>query len=105
MSFAFLERPITELPLGTYGIPVPPEGSEILVPDTGDIILVPALCYDESFYRLGQGGGYYDRYLSDCRAFSLGLCRERLIVPAVPTGEYDLRVEAIVTEKRIARPL
>ena len=105
MSFALLDRPINELSLGTYGIPAPPEGAETLIPDKGDIILVPALCYDESFYRLGHGGGYYDRFLSVCQAFSVGLCRERLLVSAVPKDNFDMRVDAVVTEKRIARPL
>ena len=104
MSFARLDRPLDELPLGMYGIPTPADGSESLIPEKGDIILVPALCYDESRYRLGHGGGYYDRYLSSCPAFSVGLCREELIVGSVPTDEFDMRVDCLVTEKRIARP-
>ena len=104
MSFARLDRPVAELPLGSYGIPTPPDASERLTPENGDIILVPALCYDESCYRLGHGGGYYDRYLSAFPVFSIGLCREKLLVAAVPTDEFDKRVDVLVTEKRIARP-
>lgn len=105
MSFALLDRPVAELPLGSYGIPTPPDTSERLSPEKGDIILVPALCYDERCYRLGHGGGYYDRYLSAFRVFSIGLCREALLVGTVPTDEFDMPVDCLVTEKRIARPL
>lgn len=99
MSFSLLDRPVDELQLGIFGIPVPAETSAKLIPEKGDIILVPALCYDENFYRLGHGGGYYDRYLSTFRAFSVGLCREKQLLPCVPTDEFDMRVDCIVTEK------
>lgn len=105
MSFALLDCPVEQFPLGSYGIPTPPDSSERLSPENGDLVLVPALCYDEHGYRLGHGGGYYDRYLSAFRVFSVGLCREALLVGTVPTDEFDMRVDCLVTEKRIARPL
>jgi len=99
MSFACLDCPVDELRLGMFGIPTPSEASDKLIPEKGDIILVPALCYDEDFYRLGRGGGYYDRYLSTFRIFSVGLCREKQLLASVPTDEFDMRVDCIVTEK------
>ena len=104
MSFAKLDRPIVELTKGIFDIPVPPENAERLIPRKGDIIIVPALCYDENGYRLGRGGGYYDRYLAEHRIFSAGLCRESLLVDSVPRDDYDRRVDCIITDKRIARP-
>ena len=98
MDFVLLDRPVDELQLGMFGIPAPSEASEKLIPEKGDIILVPALCYDENFYRLGRGGGYYDRYLSAFRIFSVGLCREKQLLASVPTDEFDMRVDCIVTE-------
>ena len=104
MSFARLDSPIGELANGIYGIPVPPETAERLDPKAGDIIIVPALCFDEKGYRLGHGGGYYDRYLSKHPLLSIGLCREVLIVDSVPRDSYDRRADIIITDKRIARP-
>ncbi|PKM72135.1 MAG: 5-formyltetrahydrofolate cyclo-ligase [Firmicutes bacterium HGW-Firmicutes-16] len=104
MSFALLEQPIGELSVGVYGIPIPPEAAERLDPKAGDIIIVPALCFDEKGYRLGHGGGYYDRYLSTHPLISIGLCREELVVASVPTDDYDRRADIIITDKRIARP-
>lgn len=105
MSFALLDCPVEELPCGMYGIPVPPTSSQELFPKNDDIIIVPALCYDKRGYRLGRGGGYYDRYLSTFQVFSVGLCREKQLVSDLPTDDFDMRVNCLVTEKRIARPL
>ena len=104
MCFALLDRPIEALQSGTFGIPVLPDEAERLVPRKDDIIIVPALCFDENAYRLGRGGGYYDRYLAEHRVFSVGLCREKLLLSAVPRDAYDRRTDAIITDKRIARP-
>ncbi len=104
MSFALLDCPIGELAKGIYEIPVPPETAERLAPQAGDIIIVPALCFDEKGYRLGHGGGYYDRYLSKHPILSIGLCREAVVVDSVPTDNYDRRVDIIIIDKRIARP-
>ena len=104
MRFALLEDPLSELPVGRYGIPSPRESSRELIPEEGDIIIVPALCCDDEGYRLGHGGGYYDRYLAACKAFSVGLCREALMTARLPRDEFDIRLNCLVTEKRIARP-
>ena len=104
MRFSILDRPVKDLPCGLYGIPSPPASFEELFPQKGDIIIVPALCYSEEGYRLGRGGGYYDRYLSTFQVFSVGLCREKQLVIEMPTDDFDMRVECLITEKRIARP-
>ena len=104
MSFALLDCPIEELSSGAYGIPEPPETAKRLEPRADDVIIVPALCFDEEGYRIGHGGGYYDRYLAAHEGLSVGLCREALLVGSVPRDSYDRRTDIIITEKRIARP-
>ena len=104
MNFARLDCPPANLPHGKFDIPVPSDSAARLKPASDDIIIVPALTYDESFHRIGRGGGYYDRYLAECPAFSVGLCREKLVVPCVPRDSHDVPVFSLVTEKRIARP-
>ena len=64
-----------------------------------DLILVPALCYDRRCFRLGRGGGFYDRYLADFQGFTLGLCRQVLLRDAVPVEPWDQRVDAVLTER------
>jgi len=88
---------------GSLNIPQPGESSERVYPRAGDVILVPALSYDAEGYRLGQGGGYYDRFLSACDAFTVGLCRESMLSSGLPREEHDIPVKCLVTEKRIMR--
>ena len=92
-----------ELATGRYGIPEPPAEAEALLPGRGDALIVPALCCDEAGYRLGQGGGYYDRLLAGCRAVSICLCRERLLRKKIPREWNDLAVDIVVTEERALR--
>ncbi|NJK56661.1 MAG: 5-formyltetrahydrofolate cyclo-ligase [Pleurocapsa sp. SU_5_0] len=57
-------QPGTELKIGKYGIQEPLENSTIVDPATADLILVPTVACDAQGYRLGYGGGFYDRLLS-----------------------------------------
>ena len=114
MDFKLLDRPLEKLSRGVFGIPVPPRDAKHVKPTRRDLIIVPALCYDEDFFRLGMGGGYYDRYLATCAAASIGLCRCELLFPSLPRDEFDVPVTCLVTEKasrsyecenkKIARP-
>jgi 5-formyltetrahydrofolate cyclo-ligase len=104
MRFVPLETGVEALSPGVFGIPTPDSDAPALTPRTGDLMVVPALCFDGQGYRLGRGGGYYDRYLAAHPVFSVGLCREALVADAVPRDPWDMRVSCLVTEKRIARP-
>ncbi|MGI6028819.1 MAG: 5-formyltetrahydrofolate cyclo-ligase [Candidatus Heteroscillospira sp.] len=103
MVFALARGELVEGAL--YSIPEPDETSPRAEPEEGDLLIVPALCFDREGYRLGQGGGYYDRYLEKYDGvFTAGLCRERLLMDAVPRQPHDRRVCCVVTEKSAARP-
>lgn len=84
---------------GVFGIPEPSEACPSVAKDEIDLILAPALCCDRERYRLGQGGGYYDRYLSDYSGFTVALCRECLLQDALPHAQYDWKVSLVLTEK------
>ncbi len=84
-------------------IPEPDGDAPRLEPENGDLILVPALTFDLNGYRLGQGGGYYDRFLSAHDLYSVGLARDVLLLEEVPREEHDCAVRCLVTESRILR--
>lgn len=101
MDFAPLTCPIEQLPEGLFGIPQPADTLPATAAEKGDLIIVPALCFDEKLYRLGHGGGYYDRFLEGTEALAIGLCRERLVLNAVPAEPHDRPVDMLVTEKKV----
>ena len=71
------------------------------------LILIPGLAFDAQGYRLGRGGGWYDRVLSHAApdALKVGVCFERQIVARVPHEAHDVRVDMVVTEDRLIRCL
>jgi len=70
-----------------------------------DLFIIPGVAFDENGGRLGKGKGYYDRLLAPIisRNPVVGLAFESQIVPEVPMEEHDIRVDWIVTEKRVIR--
>lgn len=85
------------VPVG-FGIFEPGEDCPLLQKEDIDLILVPAVCYDRQGYRLGFGGGYYDRWLEDFTGFRVGLCRQAVLQDRVPTEPHDSRVDLLITE-------
>ena len=74
---------------------------EVAVPD---FVLVPLLAFDRRGYRLGYGGGYYDRTLAALpRRFALGFGFAAQEADAVPVGPTDIRLDAVATERGIIR--
>ena len=67
-------------------------------PEEIDLVLVPGLCYDRQGYRLGFGGGYYDRWLAGFPGLRVGLCREAVLQDRLPVEHHDLPVDLVVTE-------
>ncbi len=87
---------------GRYGIPEPVEGEPHPL-DEIDLIVVPAVAFDRRGYRLGRGGGYYDRFLAhpQVRAVACGLGFEVQVVDQVPTDSHDHPIDMLVTEKQV----
>ena len=84
-----------------FGILEPGDDAQRLEPADGDLIVVPALAYDRSGYRMGQGGGYYDRFLSTRKLFSVGIGRDCLLCDRVIRETHDAPVDCLVTESSV----
>ncbi len=73
-----------------------------------DVLLVPMLAFDARGFRLGYGGGFYDRSLALLRAkkpvIAIGIAYAGQEVPEVPRGEFDEPLDWILTEKGGRRP-
>lgn len=97
-------REVTELEQlvpGQYGIPEPILACPRMEPKDIDLILVPGLCFDASGGRLGQGGGYYDRYLAEYHGKTVSLCRDILLQEKIPREVHDKGVDLVLTETQI----
>jgi len=74
------------------------------VPKSGiDAVIVPALMYDRRGYRLGYGGGFYDRFLKECPALRIGVCTTDFLADDVFPDEWDEPVDIIVTDREVIR--
>lgn len=72
-------------------------------PASFDLVLVPGLAFDEHCNRLGQGGGYYDRFIPKLGADSMtiGIAFDEQIIDEVPMSKYDKGVDYVVTPSRL----
>jgi 5-formyltetrahydrofolate cyclo-ligase len=90
--------PGDEMGTATWGIAEPLPSRAVLEPD---VVLVPLLAFDAHGYRLGYGGGFYDRTLAELRAkkpiVAVGIAYDELKVDAVPHLDYDQPIDWVLT--------
>ena len=92
--------PGARLVYSTYGIPEPDQECPVVGQDRIELILVPNLCCDKQGYRLGHGGGYYDRYLAGYSGMTVSLCPEEWLQEQLPREDYDLPIRLVLTETK-----
>jgi 5-formyltetrahydrofolate cyclo-ligase len=92
-------HPGVALARGVYDIPYPRDSREV-VPDT---VLLPMIAFDEAGYRLGYGGGFFDRTLAALapRPHVIGLAYELGHVPTIHPQDWDVPADFVVTERGI----
>jgi 5-formyltetrahydrofolate cyclo-ligase len=91
---------LNDLKPGRLGILEPVAEAPVLPPNQIDLIVVPCVAADRQGYRLGHGGGYYDRYLASVHCETVCLCRERLLFETLPHDARDIPLDQVVTERR-----
>jgi 5-formyltetrahydrofolate cyclo-ligase len=91
-----------ELGVGKFGILEPKQEVVRLVgADKLDALLVPGLAFDENGNRIGRGMGFFDRLLREARGIKIALAYDFQVLNEVPADAHDVRVDFIVTEKRV----
>jgi len=97
-------NPDDPLEEGVFGTRHPAAGAKTVAPD---LLLTPLLAFDRQGYRLGWGGGFYDRTLAALRAAkaiaAVGIAYSAQEVDAVPRADYDARLDGVVTERETIR--
>ncbi len=99
-----IRDPEADLAPGAHDISEPKAHCRPAPLDEVDVVIVPAAVWGEDGYRVGYGGGYYDRFLARVpSAVKIGLGLEMQLVPEVPRGEHDLPVDILVTDAGVRR--
>ncbi len=90
----------TKMQRGAYGIPQPviTSDSDKVEPD---VVIVPGVVFDLQRYRIGFGAGYYDRFLQYRGVVKIGVCYESQLVDNIEAEPHDVRMDYVVTERRI----
>lgn len=87
---------------GYYGLDEPDvEQTHPLDKDDIDLLIVPGLVFTKNGYRVGFGGGYYDRFLTDFIHSTASLVHTKQIVESFPIESFDIPVNYLITEQGI----
>ena len=85
-------------------LPDTPEVPDAQLADQIDVALIVGLAFDRQGFRLGYGGGYFDRFLVDRPFPALGLAFHLQMVEALPAAPHDIPMRAVITEAGVWRP-
>ena len=87
----------------SFGMDEPAPYLPQVSPAEVQLVLAPGLAFDRSGWRLGYGGGYFDRFLKDFRGVSVGVVYRALLLKALPHGKHDIPVNWLVTENGLVK--
>ncbi|MGV8176693.1 MAG: 5-formyltetrahydrofolate cyclo-ligase [Candidatus Bilamarchaeaceae archaeon] len=88
-----------DLERGKFNVPEPKTKIPFTV--VPDLIIIPGVAFDLDCHRLGYGKGYYDVFLKGKTVHKIGICYDFQIVEKLPRHDHDVRLDSIITDKRI----
>ena len=95
MRFLYLED-LSQVEIGYAGIPEPIADGPI-ADDKTALVLMPGLAFDPQGHRIGYGGGFYDKFLSQEPTHpTVALCYDFQVLPQLETEEFDIPVDAVI---------
>jgi 5-formyltetrahydrofolate cyclo-ligase len=89
---------LNECTINKMGILEPITNNETTHPI--ELMIVPMLAFNERYYRLGYGKGYYDQYLSQHDSYKLGICFSMNLENELIEEEHDVKLAQIFTEQK-----
>ena len=75
---------------GIHFYPLDPNPKDI------DIVIVPAVAFDRQCYRLGYGGGFYDRFLENYNGIKIGLTYRECVCDKIDEDENDVKMDKVI---------
>jgi len=98
MEMCYIDS-MDDLETGSYNIPEPKQSCTLCQNWKNSLCIVPAFCNDKQGYRLGYGGGYYDRFLSQYSGVTLGINYSECVRDSIHHGRYDIPLQMLLTER------
>lgn len=86
-----------DLACGMYGLMEPKAECKAADPMEIDLIFVPGAAFGRDGSRIGQGGGYYDRFLEKTDALRVGICHDFALLERVPEEAHDMKMDFVIT--------
>ena len=100
MIFIKIES-LNNLKKSNFGVMEPQNGIEYNKEEI-DLVIVPGICFDKKFNRIGFGKGYYDRFLNGFRGITIGICfSDQISEVEIESEKTDVQLQYIVSEKNI----
>lgn len=96
MNFYYI-KDINELERGYYDILEPITNNKVTNYDNC-VCITPGICYSKDLFRVGYGGGFYDKFYAKNNVFSIGVCYKELLVEHIDHDEYDIPVKKLITD-------
>ena len=93
---------LENLKIGPYQIPQP-STLTLIDPKDIDLAFIPGLAFSEGGLRLGYGKGVYDKLMANTNALKIGIAYDFQIIDNFSSESHDLRVDFIITERRIIK--
>lgn len=106
LNFSEIRDPQRELVSGTFSVLEPKVSFRRPASlEDSDLNLIPGVAWDERGFRVGYGGGYYDRCLTKLkrRVPCVGLAFDFQVLPQLPISAVDVGVDMILTDRRLIR--
>lgn len=93
------------LAVSSFGIPEPKfDENRVCACDLSTLVIVPMLAFNSQRYRIGYGGGYYDKFISENRALCfMGVCFADYLDDDLPIEDLDRSVDVIVTDRFVLK--
>ena len=93
-------KSLSNLGIGKFGIYEPVDNIVQMSIPIPTLAIIPGLAFDKEGYRIGYGGGYYDRYFSNFNnleeVYKLGVCYDFQLVDEVPIDQYDIKMDEVL---------
>lgn len=93
-------KSFNDLKKSSYGI-LEPRGTSVIDPKTIDVMIVPMVAFNRQCYRVGYGGGYYDRYTKDTEFLKIGVAYAFQETEEQFQESHDIPVDVVITDKEV----